>query len=69
MDFGLTDEQAMIVDTTRAFVETELYPHEAAVERSGHLDMDLVRDLQKKAMSAGTRTDAIRNGTPSASGL
>jgi len=53
MDFGLTDEQAMIVDTTRAFVETELYPHEAAVERSGHLDMDIVRDLQKKAMAAG----------------
>jgi acyl-CoA dehydrogenase len=53
MDFGLTDEQAMIVDTTRAFVETELYPHEAAVERSGHLDMDLVRDIQKKAMAAG----------------
>ena len=53
MDFGLTDEQAMIVDTTRAFVETELYPHEAQVERSGQLDMDLVRDIQKKAMAAG----------------
>ena len=52
MDFGLTDEQAMIVDTTRAFVETELYPHEAEVERSGHLDMDLVRDIQKKAMES-----------------
>jgi alkylation response protein AidB-like acyl-CoA dehydrogenase len=53
MDFGLTDEQAMIVDTTRAFVETELYPHEAEVERSGRLDMDLVRDIQKKAMAVG----------------
>jgi acyl-CoA dehydrogenase len=28
MDFGLTEEQRMIVDTTRAFVEAELYPHE-----------------------------------------
>jgi acyl-CoA dehydrogenase len=29
MHFALTDEQRMIVETTRAFVETELYPHEA----------------------------------------
>jgi acyl-CoA thioesterase FadM len=29
MHFALTDEQRMIVDTTRAFVEAELYPHEA----------------------------------------
>lgn len=53
MDFGLTEEQRMIVDTTRAFVEAELYPHEAEVERTGHLRMDLVRDIQKKAMAAG----------------
>jgi acyl-CoA dehydrogenase len=53
MDFGLTEEQAMIVETTRAFVETELYPHEAKIERTGQLDMDLVRELQKKAMNAG----------------
>ena len=43
----------MIVDTTRAFVEKELYPHEADIERSGVLDMDLVRDIQKKAIDAG----------------
>ena len=53
MHFGLTDEQRMIVDTTRAFVETELYPHEALVERTGHLPMELIRELQKKAMEAG----------------
>lgn len=53
MDFGLTQEQEMIVETTRAFVENELYPHEAKVERSGHLDMDLVREIQGKAIAAG----------------
>lgn len=53
MDFGLTDEQRMIVETTRSFVETEIYPHEAEVERSGHLSMDLIKDLQAKAMAAG----------------
>ena len=53
MNFGLTDEQRMIVDTTRAFVEAELYPHEALVERTGHLPMEIVRDVQAKAMAAG----------------
>ena len=53
MDFGLTQEQEMIVETTRSFVENELYPHEAQVERSGHLEMDLVREIQQKAIAAG----------------
>lgn len=53
MDFALTEEQRMIVETTRAFVEKELYPHEAAIERNGHLDMDVVRDIQKKAIESG----------------
>ena len=53
MNFGLSEEQRLIVDTTRAFVENELYPHEAAIERSGHLDMDLVREIQQKAIEVG----------------
>lgn len=53
MDFALTEEQRMIVDTTRAFVEAELYPHEALVERTGHLPMELIREIQKKAIAAG----------------
>ncbi|MFK8078865.1 MAG: acyl-CoA dehydrogenase family protein [Granulosicoccus sp.] len=53
MNFALSEEQQMIVDTTRAFVEKELYPHEVAIERSGVLDMDVVRDIQAKAIEAG----------------
>ena len=53
MDFGLTEEQRMIVDTTRAFVEAELYPHEQRVERTGVLPLELIRDIQQKAMAAG----------------
>lgn len=53
MDFALSDEQRMIIDTTRAFVEAELYPHEALVERTGHLPMELIRAIQKKAIAAG----------------
>ena len=53
MNFGLSDEQQMIVDTTRAFVENELYPHEAEVERTGHLRRDLIREIQAKAIETG----------------
>ena len=53
MDFGLSEEQRLIVETTRAFVENELFPHETEIERTGMLDMDLVREVQKKAMAAG----------------
>ena len=53
MQFGLTEEQRMIVETTRAFVENELYPHEAEVERSGHLRLELIREVQAKAIAAG----------------
>ena len=53
MHFAPTDEQRMIAETTRAFVETELYPHEAEIERTGHLPMELIRELQQKAMAAG----------------
>lgn len=53
MNFGLSEEQRAIVDTTRAFVENELYPHEREVERTGKLEMDLIKELQRKAMAAG----------------
>ncbi len=53
MHFGLTEEQAMIADATRAFVEKELYPHEALVERTGHLPMEIIKDVQAKAIAAG----------------
>ena len=53
MHFALTEEQQMIVETTRSFVENELYPYESEIERTGHLDMDVIKDVQKKAMDAG----------------
>lgn len=53
MEFALSEEQQMIVETTRSFVENELYPHEAEIERTGRLDMDVVHDIQAKAMATG----------------
>src|ERR1700733_2068749 len=53
MDFSLTDEQQMIVKSTREFVVNELYPHEQEVEESGALREDLYRELKAKAIDAG----------------
>jgi acyl-CoA dehydrogenase len=53
MDFALSEEQRMIVETTRNFVENELFPHEAEVERTGKLREDLRQELKQKAIAAG----------------
>ena len=53
MNFGLSEEQQMIVDTTRAFVENELFPHEAEVERTGVLRRELLKEISQKAVAAG----------------
>ncbi len=53
MHFGLTEEQRLIVETTRAFVENELYPREAEVERTGALRRDAVEEVKAKAIAAG----------------
>src|SRR6202521_5916415 len=53
MDFSLTDEQQMIIKTTRDFVINELYPHEKEVEETGALREDLHRELKAKAIDAG----------------
>ena len=53
MHFGLTDEQEMIVSTVRDFVEREIYPHEATVEREGSVPDDLARDIMRKTKELG----------------
>jgi acyl-CoA dehydrogenase len=53
MDFGLSAEQHMIVDTVRSFVEAEIYPHEAAVEKTGIVPPDLAADLRRKVIEMG----------------
>jgi acyl-CoA dehydrogenase len=53
MDFGLDDEQQAIVDTVRAFVGKELYPHEDEVERLGDVPPELVSQIRAKALAAG----------------
>ncbi|MCH2623392.1 MAG: acyl-CoA/acyl-ACP dehydrogenase [Acidimicrobiales bacterium] len=53
MDFALTDEQEMIVDTVRTFVDRELVPHEDDVERLGEVPPDLVKGIRRRSLDAG----------------
>jgi acyl-CoA dehydrogenase len=53
MDFALTDEQQLIIKTTRDFVRQELVPHEREVESSGVLREELWQPLKAKAIAAG----------------
>jgi len=53
MHFGLSFEQQMIVDTVREFVEKEIYPHEAEVERSGEVPLELGHEIRDKCLDAG----------------
>ena len=53
MDFALTDEQEMIVDTIRTFVDRELVPHEDDVERLGEVPPDLVTGIRRRSLDAG----------------
>lgn len=53
MDFALTSEQEMLVETVRRFVETELYPHENLVEQTDDVPAELANDIRRKAKALG----------------
>jgi acyl-CoA dehydrogenase len=53
MQFSLSEEQQLIIKTTRDFVQRELFPHEQEVEESGRLREELLRELKAKAIDAG----------------
>ena len=48
MNFGLTPEQEMVVSTVRSFVENELYPLEAGVERTEEVPAEVGREIMRK---------------------
>jgi acyl-CoA dehydrogenase len=53
MDFGLSNEQEMIIDSVKNFVVQELYPHEDEVEKSNHIDESLAESIKQKAIQLG----------------
>lgn len=53
MQFGLTNEQEMIVSTVRSFVENEIYPHEETVERTGEVPQEIANSIKQKVIDLG----------------
>jgi len=53
MEFSLSEEQQLIISSTRDFVRAELVPHEREVEDTGVLRPELLQELKQKAIGAG----------------
>ena len=53
MEFALTAEQQMIVDTVRSFVENEIFPHETLVERTGEVPPEIAAEIKRKTLELG----------------
>ena len=53
MDFALSTEQRLLVDSLRAFVEQELYPHEKEVERLDDVPAEIAAAIRDKAIAHG----------------
>ena len=53
MNFALTEEQNLIVNTVREFCEKELYPHEDLVERTGEVPVELQNEIKQKCIDIG----------------
>ena len=53
MNFGLTDEQRLIVEVAREFTERELLPYEGEVERTGRVRSELVEQIRSRSIDAG----------------
>src|SRR5215471_10078559 len=52
-DFSLTEEQRMLVETVRQFMEQEIIPHERETERLGEVPLELGKQIQKRALEQG----------------
>src|SRR5690349_260244 len=53
IDFALSDEQRLLIETVRHFVATEIYPHEEAVDRAGSVPPELGRQIAERAITLG----------------
>ena len=53
MHFGLSEEQQMIVDTVRSFVENEVYPYEDEVEKTGEVPEAIGQAIMEKTKELG----------------
>ena len=53
MNFQLSEEQEMLINSVQAFVKKELLPHEDEVDRQDNVSPELASDIRQKAIKAG----------------
>ena len=53
MDFALSEEQKLIVDTVRDFAKNEIYPHEEEVERDCFVRPEVGDEIKEKCKKIG----------------
>ena len=53
MNYPLTEEQVLLLDSLKSFREQELEPHEAEVDRSGEVPDELGAHIKKRAIEMG----------------
>jgi acyl-CoA dehydrogenase len=53
MNYQLSDEQTMMLDSLRAFLAAEIYPHEAETDRAGEVPVELGKQIKAKAIEMG----------------
>ena len=58
-DFSLTEEQQMLVESVRRFMEQEIFPHERETERRGEVPLELGKQIQQRAIEQGLYAAAM----------
>ena len=53
MNFDLSEEQNLLIQTTRSFVKNELIQHEELLERTNNLPKELYEEIKKKSCEVG----------------
>ena len=53
MEFSVSEEQSLIIETAKRFVEDELYPFEEEVEKSGTVRPDLIAQIRDRSIELG----------------
>jgi len=53
MNYPLTEEQRMFLDSLRGFLEKEIYPHEAEADRAGAVAVELGEHIKQRAIEMG----------------
>ena len=53
MNFTLSDEQNLLINTTKSFVKEELLQHEELLEKTNNLPKELYDEIKQKSIKAG----------------